>query len=127
MSQNEVPLKTLLDVIKNNQSISELNITTDRRVISIDKPLVKRLVAEHPALIQLELVGYRFTAENVFTIIRQLHSLKVFRFSVSESEYPNLIDGEDDGWILNDSVNLSDSNVRVELIRSFDTAPTLLP
>lgn len=64
----ELTMTTLLDLISRNSSVLTLHVSS--------KMVEKRFTSEHRFIVDLCLVGYRFTSDQVITIIRQLNSLK---------------------------------------------------
>lgn len=86
--QEDVSVNTLLDVIKENKSISTLSISYVN--LSFDTAAVKRLITEHPALVELDLEHYKFMAADVVALIRQLKSLEHFKFMMPEAEHSKL-------------------------------------
>lgn len=82
----------ILIMIKDHKLISELVIWPNS-----DQPLVanalqmQRIVNEHSGLIVLDLVNFKLTADTAVALVRQLNSLKSFRFKIKNSlEYEHL-------------------------------------
>lgn len=93
-----MPTNALFDVIKTNSSITKLAANYFDYAVPVHSEDLWRLAIEHPALIELDLLGYRLTAEGVIALLRQLNSLKAFQFLMHHSEYTQLmsqLDGEE--------------------------------
>lgn len=93
---NERPLPAidLLDAIMENASLTKLTVSSDhysREYPEVNSEEVQRVAIEHSGLVGLSLQNYRFQAEDAIALIRQLGSLKKFRFWVSDSEYLQLV------------------------------------
>lgn len=79
----QMPLSSLLDMIKENQSISELTVNDGKldhsnAIITME---IKRLIHEHPSLVELDLSYYRLSVDHVNIIIQRSIALKQFRFA----------------------------------------------
>lgn len=110
----------LLDAINGNQSIVELILSTDGSIITVDPANFQRLVSEHPGLIYLYFYRYQITANDAIKIIRQLHSLEYFRFSMLQSEYNKQLSQhlkDDKKWKVTMSYSQSNAIASVELSR----------
>lgn len=70
----EIKISTLLDLIQDKPLIIKLALLTDANIP------VKRIIDEHPALIELYLSGHEFTADDIIAFFRQFSSLKKFEF-----------------------------------------------
>lgn len=95
-------MNTLLDAIKDNQSITELSLPSNRSINPVDSAIVERFVDEHPGIVNLHLMGYQFVADDAIAMIRRLHSLIQFRFSMLRTEHTQLqaqLQGDDE-WIV---------------------------
>lgn len=88
-TQYKTSMATLLDLIKENNSIVKLTVLAcPEPATSAD---VQRLVHQHPALIDLNLLNYKFTLNDVNTLINQHGSLKKLKF-YTECRYGLLSD-----------------------------------
>lgn len=111
-------MDALLDAIKDKQSITKLTTMTNNWTGRlVDSAMVKRLTNQHPALIELDLRGYQFTANDAIALIRQLHSLSDFRFSLQRSEYSKFSSQLDDREWIHSRYHYRESNIRVMLSR----------
>lgn len=82
----KITMKTLLDIIKDNQSITKLIVKHHFAIFSVKEFEVQRLVSEHPSLIELDLDKYRFTLNNAMELIQRLKLLKIFRFGLEKPD-----------------------------------------
>lgn len=78
IAEREISITELLDLIKNNPSISKLRASEGYGHVSLAE--VQRLVNKHPALVELDLESYHFLPDEVVALTRQLGSLKLFQF-----------------------------------------------
>lgn len=114
---HQLKMKPLLNVIKQNSSILELILEPSQYRSVVSALDVQRIVSEHPSMAVLRLHDYKFTAKNAIALIRQLNSLKQFRFQLddlSEYEYfaSQLMDMDSD-WelrICDDFIELNRKN-----------------
>lgn len=77
IDEPKMSIDQLLDLIKDNRSITKLTSKGFGRVTSGD---IQRLVSEHPSLIELDLENTLFAPGDVIELTRQLGSLKRFEF-----------------------------------------------
>lgn len=112
-----IQMNSLLNWIKENQSISKLVVSADFDPKRVNTLEIKRLAREHPLLVELDLQPYQFTTGLVMTIIRLLTSLKKFIFRVQDSRvHDNIALKLDEGWqqstynIINSIVTLNHQN-----------------
>lgn len=97
----KIALNTLLDVIKDNQSITKLVVNFQFAIMPVNSSEVQRLISEHPLLIGLDLAQFRFIPNDAIALIQQLKSLKTFRFSMEKpSDYAELESKLDSKWII---------------------------
>lgn len=62
-------------------------------------PEVNRIAKEHSHLVELEIKrSHYFRANNAIKLMRQLNSLKKFRFDIKDFEYATFIDQLDSDW-----------------------------
>lgn len=95
-ANRSTPISILLFLIEGCPSITKLIFPT-HCYDQVDSTQVQRIIAEHPALVELKL-GYPFGADDAISLIRQLNSLKVFQFGLLRSEYIHLRSQLDDEW-----------------------------
>lgn len=83
------PMNALLDWIKFDPRISKLFVKEWdlKETIDVDSDEVQQLITEHPALVELDLYNYQFNVDDAITMIRELSSLKQFRFRMNLSDY----------------------------------------
>lgn len=86
--QPEISIETVLNMIK-GPSVIKLVLPwySDKPVNSTE---VRRFVKEHPKMIEIDLSGYQFTADNLIAMIYQMNSLKAFKYQMLRSEYTKL-------------------------------------
>lgn len=99
-------LSMLLDLIKSNTLITTL-YWENSLFVPVTSSDVQRIVAEHSALIELDLKCFRFAADDVVTLTRQLSSLKQFSFWMRKTEYKDLIAQLDDEWKFTCQLNMT--------------------
>lgn len=75
-------LTTLLNIIEDKPDIQSLTLKMDKYCTDAKPSELQRLVNEHPSLILLDLNHYKFSAENVLFVVRQLNSLQRFSFQL---------------------------------------------
>lgn len=92
-------MDTLLNIIKYNQTICNLKIKMYWFVAVINFSDIERLTQEHPLLIELELAGFKFSTDDVITLVGQFNWLKQFRFQIiNRVEYDRLVSKLDSRW-----------------------------
>lgn len=81
----QMTMNFLLDIIRDHRSISSLVVNTagSTRVNISD---IRRLAAEHPMLMEVDLPFYRFDAANAIKMIQLVVSLKKFCFRVQSKK-----------------------------------------
>lgn len=103
-------LNTLLNMIDGKAAIEVLALMMDKYCAAAKSTEIQRLVNEHPQLVELDLKNIKFTIDHAIDLMRQLNSLKIFRFQFNDlSEYAQFIsrlDGEQwqpilRSWVLN--------------------------
>lgn len=95
----EIKLNALLNMIRENTSISELSIHQELTSVNTDE--LMRFTVEHPLMVDLDFWCYRMTADDVIVFIRKLNSLKKFQFKlVDSSQYDRLQKQLDNEWQL---------------------------
>lgn len=99
-TSRRMAMKRSLDVIEHNHSISKLEISHSCRVAVCVYPNdAKRLVRDHPLLIEVDLPWHQFKADGAIILVRQLNALKIFRFAVnSQSECDDILKQLDCEW-----------------------------
>lgn len=83
----------LLDIISDNTLISKLilNVGSDTPV-NVNAHEMQRLISEHRLIVELVLLRYLFSIEDVIFLIGQLNSLKKFHFRINgRSDYDYLV------------------------------------
>lgn len=96
---NSITFNSLLDMIKENQLISELVLSTGYAPHSVNAKQIEHLAREHPLLAELDLQSFHFTTDNIMTIIRQPTVLKKFRFRARRLRVHTSIASKlDNGW-----------------------------
>ena len=94
----EITLDKLLNMISGNPLILKLEVIGSKEV-NVNAAELNRFIAEHPLIEELYLDKYRLTADDAIMFIRQLKSLKKFKFRVKEqSECDRLLKVLDDKW-----------------------------
>lgn len=76
-------LNTLLNFIEGNRMLCDLTVSMTRCVMVLMPSEMERIIREHPNLVELNLNGYEFTADDAIRLIKQLDSLKRFSFNVN--------------------------------------------
>lgn len=88
----EMSIVTLLNMIKDNQSIRKLIVQMGRYSEIVNPLEMQQFVNEHPTVRKLDFQNYNFTADIVIGLIRQLNSLKKFRFQIiNAAEYDRFV------------------------------------
>lgn len=88
----------LLDMIKGNRLISQLSVCS-ARTTRVNERDVKRFAHEHPTVVELDLPGFRFTANTVIILLQRLIPLRRFRFNIhSKSVYTNIVSKLNAEW-----------------------------
>lgn len=87
----------MLDLIKTNPSITRL-VWPWYCAQPVNSDDIQRIVAEHSILIELDLLEHQFTAHDAIALIRQINSLKMFRFRLHHSEHTYLKTQVNDEW-----------------------------
>lgn len=87
-------MSALLSIIKNHSLISKLTVdlspwTVDGRSC-VNSFELQRIVNEHPGLIELDLKGFKFKANGVITLVRQLKLLEKFRCRIDNNHTSEL-------------------------------------
>ena len=91
LSNNQMPMNELLNIIINNTSLTKLVLINVNRIcLPVNLAEAQRFASEHPKLTEIELNGYQFMADNALALIRQLNSLKKFQFNMLQSEFRQL-------------------------------------
>lgn len=99
LHQQTMKMKQSLDIIEFNGSISKLKISYCFRDICVTPTDSKRLVRDHPLLVELHLPQHKFEAKAVMILVRQLNALKMFRFKVkSQSVCDEILKQLDNEW-----------------------------
>lgn len=99
MITDEDDINALLDLIRLNPCITKL-VSMHSCDVPVTSADVQRIVAEHSALIELNLF-HEFVVSDVIALIRQLDSLKTFSFRISDSKYTDLVSQLDKEWKVN--------------------------
>lgn len=104
IADGPVPFTELLTMIKDCPSIAAFEYCLyHSQCIPVNSDEVQRIIAECPALIELQLTDYRFTADDAIEIVHQLNSLKEFVFQMENAEYTKLAaQMEGDVWEVED-------------------------
>lgn len=96
-------VENLLDMIEGNPMLSKL--VFDRRERSsqygtnVTAGDVNRIVREHSQLVELEIKSnHNFDANDAITLMRQLNSLKQFRFDIRDEQYNKFTEQLDSVW-----------------------------
>lgn len=99
----EMALSTLLRLISGNRCITKLSVVSglgySDKFVNVNVDEMDRFAAKHPLLVELDVVSFRFTADNAVRFIGQMTSLKLFKFQVENSfERDCLFEQLDDEW-----------------------------
>lgn len=90
---------TLSKIIQDNPNISSLKVNTKKQKAFVTSSDIEQFVDEHKSLVELELIGYKFTVEAAMVMIQQLNSLKKLRFEIgSRLEYTRIVTQLDNKW-----------------------------
>lgn len=103
-------LNTLLNFIENKPSIEVLALIMNKYRWQVKLNEVQRIITEHPTLIELDVSNFKFIADHVLLLIRQLNFLRYFEFQLdvrSDIEYTQFVSTLYAGW-------------RANLLRGFD-------
>lgn len=112
-----MPMGALLDMIKGNSLITELDLARTGAV-PVNSVDVQRIVTEHSTMVKLCLVPYQFKAEDAITLICKLDSVQYIQFQMILSEYMDLVPQlTDSKWKITASFTFDSSQIEVELIR----------
>lgn len=97
----------LLDIIRDNVLIEKLivRIVSESMFSEIKPAEIDRILNEHPALVELDLLFSQFKADDVIVLHRQLKSLKKLNFTMFPSEYEKLQPNLDNGWVSHSHMN----------------------
>lgn len=91
-ANGNVPIDELLAMIKDSPAIIGFGYSLrETGCIPVTSEDIQRIASEHPALIELQLPDYRFTAGDAVALIRQHNSLNGFGFQMKFPEYRNLV------------------------------------
>lgn len=94
----EITEEEVLNAIKGNPLITTLDIYT-AITTKIDHNDLMQYVSEHPNTIELTLINFQTTPQVLINFIRELKSLKVFRFAFDdEADYNQLVSQLDNDW-----------------------------
>lgn len=90
---------TLSNIIKENPNISSLKVNTKKQKAFVTSSDIEQFLSEHKSLVELELVGYKFTVEAALLMLNQLNSLTKLRLELgSRSEYTRIVSQLDSKW-----------------------------
>lgn len=78
-------LNILLNIIESNRNIHDLHVSMEKHTMKVQSWDVERLVNEHPSLIELNLTGHKFKADDVLMVIQQLKMLQKFSFQLENA------------------------------------------
>lgn len=94
-----------LDIIKYNRSVIKFTSPLDYQyecwgiAVTVYPKDSKRLVCDHPSLVEVNLPRHRFTAKSAIIVIRQLNALQIFRFvAKNQSECDDILQQLDSQW-----------------------------
>lgn len=93
-------LNILLDIIQDSKSIEKLvvRVISETMLFGIKRAELDRIVNEHPALIELDLLFSHLKIDDVIMLLRELKSLKKLNFLMFDPEYEKLQLNLGDGW-----------------------------
>lgn len=80
-----IALSTLLNIIEVNQNVCDLQVSMEKHTMKVLPWDVERLVNEHPSLIELDLTGHKFKADDAVMVIQKLQSLQKFSFQLENA------------------------------------------
>lgn len=90
---------TLAKIIGYNLNIATLKVNTNKQRALVTSSDIEQFGDERKSLVELELVGYRFTVEAALLIIQQLDFLKKLRFEIgSRSDYTLIVSKLESKW-----------------------------
>lgn len=100
MNEEKTNINTLLDIIKDNSSITKLVLTTClNNSIQMNSSNLQVLVHNHPSLVELELPNCEMSSDNVAALIVQLNFLKKFCFRCwNARNYSKIVSKLDSEW-----------------------------
>lgn len=111
-----ITLNSLSNIIKDNPNICKLKVNLESQTMHVIRSDIQRLLSEHPTLIELQLIGYKFSVDAAFTVMRKLTSLKLFQFQVnSRLDYACVVSQLDNQWL--PLLDECSGNLHVELQR----------
>lgn len=92
-------LKTLANLIKNNQTIRQLKVSMERYWSYVQPSEIQQFASEHPTISSICFENYIFTADTAIAMIRQLTDLKYFKFQINNPmEYTAFVGRLDEQW-----------------------------
>lgn len=81
-------LNTLLNIIEEKPALEVLALMMDKYCTTPKPTEIQRLINEHPLIVELDLMNFKFTIDNALDLLRQLNRLKTFCFQLTDpSEY----------------------------------------
>lgn len=93
----EEPISVLLDLIRSNRLITKL-ISSTKFAANVSLADVRRIINEHPTLIELNLSRNHFAADDAIALIRQLNSLKKITLTIDNLDCGRFESQLRDGW-----------------------------
>lgn len=111
-------LNTLLNIIEDKPSIEMIFLLMSTYCWTVKSSELQRLVNEHPSLIEIDLRNYKFTVNNVLSLIGQLNFLQRFEFQLTNfSEYAHMVSRLDNGWQSTSRTNFHGNRNYIEVYR----------
>lgn len=100
-SAQNIGMIVLLDIIKANPEIRNLKMIHNFywNFTDVNTTNIQRLMREHPSLVELDLISFRISPGDAILLVRQLNSLKQFRFGIADRlEYFRFVHQLDIQW-----------------------------
>lgn len=99
LDKQRMAMKRSLDLIESNDFIEILRMSHNcTPFVSVNPKDVKRLVRNHPFLVEVDLPIHRFNAKSAMILIRHLNALKMFQFAMDQAEYYDIQKRLDREW-----------------------------
>lgn len=103
MLYGRMNLLTLLRLIWENRCITKLSVMIglgySDTYLDVNTFEMNQFIAQHPSMVELDVLSFRFTADDAIRFISQMTSLKLFKFQVKDRfECDFLLDQLDDAW-----------------------------